>query len=161
MSDIGFPEHWVDYFFNITEAVRQKSHCPNRKVGAVIVKDKYIIATGYNGVPSKFPHCDVCYGGERVSGHGLDKLPCLHAEENAIIQCAKRGISCDGAMMFVSITPCNICVRKIIQAGIRTVYAKEIYYMDGDDEKLRLYLLENAKEVSGFRMILHQGGLIL
>ena len=156
---LNWNDDWIEYAHNLVEAVKSKSHCPRRKVGAVIMDDDHnILATGYNGVPRKFPHCDICYGGERISGHGLDKLPCLHAEENAIMR--TRPGERENSVMFVSVTPCNVCLKTIIQSGIPVVYAFEMYHMDGEDEKLRLYLLENAKE-NGFRLILHKGGLVL
>ena len=161
MPDMGLSESWIEYCLAITDAARQKSHCVRRKVGAVIFKDKYIVATGFNGVPSGFDHCSVCYGGERVSGHGLDGLPCIHAEENAVAQCARRGVSCEGGIMFVSIMPCNRCLLKAIQAGIKAIYCHEAYYLDSKGEALRMYILDQAKRVNGFKMVLHQGGLVL
>ncbi len=159
MDTLGLSEGWIDYAHRLVDAVKSKSNCPRRKVGAVIMDDDHnIIATGYNGVPRKFPHCDVCYGGERISGHGLDKLPCLHAEENAIMRCSPHQRK--GSTIFVSITPCNMCLKKIIQAGIQYVYAFEMYHMTGEDERLGLYLLDHAKKANGFRMFLHKGGNI-
>jgi dCMP deaminase len=146
--------HKIEYFRKITKAVASGSRCLSRQVGAVIVKDKRILATGYNGLPAGFNHCSVCYGGERVSGHGLDKLPCIHAEENALIQCAKYGTACDNCVMFVTTMPCNVCLKKIIGAGIRKVYVLEPYYLDHEGEKLRQDLLSEAKDVMGFHMIL-------
>ena len=67
--------HKREYFRKITKAVASGSRCLSRQVGAIVIKDKRVIATGYNGLPAGFNHCSVCYGGERVSGHGLDKLP--------------------------------------------------------------------------------------
>ena len=84
MKTFDLSEEWINYFLRIVNAVRDKSHCSRRKVGAVLVRDKRILATGYNGVPVKYPHCNICYGGERQSGYNLDKLPCVHAEINAL-----------------------------------------------------------------------------
>lgn len=149
-----FNDSWIKYFKRVVEAVASNSKCLSRQVGAVIIKDKRIIATGYNGLPAGFNHCSVCYGGERVSGHGLHKLPCIHAEDNAINQCAKCGVSCDGCFMVVSIMPCNDCLKKIIACGIHTIYCIEAYYMDAEGEKLRKYMLTEAARGSGFKMIL-------
>ena len=142
---------WVNYFAEIARAAARKAHCPNRKVGAVIVKDKQIISTGFNGVPSGFPHCSICYDGERSSGSGLDNLPCLHAEENAIIQAAKRvSESLVGATMICTNFPCNSCLRMIIQSGIERVYYLEDYHLDEEGEQLRQYLVVTANQVNGF-----------
>jgi len=89
-----------------------------------------------------------------VSGHGLHNLPCEHAETNALLQCAKYGIPCDGCVMVVSIMPCNDCLKHIISSGIKTVYCLEPYYMDHKGEELRQNLLSWAKQVNDFYMIL-------
>ena len=154
MTDEIYTQRWVSYFMDIAEAASRKSNCVSRKVGAVIVKNKQILATGFNGVPSGFPHCNVCYGGERVSGHGLEVLPCCHGEMNALIQCAKKvSDGTDGATLFCTSMPCNDCLKAIIQAGIRQVFFRDIYYLDKEGEKLRQYLITEAYKVNGFTML--------
>ena len=153
MSEI-YTTDWIRYFIEIAEAASRKSHCVSRSVGSVIVKNKQVLATGFNGVPSGFPHCDICYAGERVSGHGLDDLPCLHAEENALIQCAKKvSDGTVGATIFCTTMPCNRCLRMIIQAGIQKVYFRDLYSLNQNGEKLRQYLITEAFKVNGFTIM--------
>lgn len=154
MKDEIYTVEWIRYFMEIADAASRKSSCLSRNVGAVIVKNKQILSTGFNGVPSGFPHCGVCFGGERVSGHGLDELPCLHAEENAIIQAAKKvSDGCEGAVMFATSTPCNRCLRMAIQAGIQKVYFRDLYTLNKEGEKLRQYLVTEAFKVNNFMLL--------
>jgi len=121
-------ESWDLYFMRIAFLVRERSTCVHRKVGALIVKDNRILATGYNQPPSGFPHCDVigCIRDDLGIPSGSNQEICyaLHAEQNAIVQAAKFGISTDGATMYVTHKPCSLCARLIINAGIcRVVYS--------------------------------------
>lgn len=150
-------DRWHTYFAHLVEQVASNSVCLSRKVGAIIVRDKRIIATGYNGLPSGFNHCSVCYGGERESGHGLHHLPCQHAEANALLQCSRFGVPVDGAVMYVSIMPCNDCLKHIISAGLKHVYCLELYSLDERGEELRAYMLNEAHRATGFRMTLLPG----
>ncbi len=147
---------WNSYFRNIVREVSGRSNCVKRQVGCVIVKDKRIIATGYNGLPSGFPNCNEngCLYPTRKSGESLNKIPCIHAEENALLQCAMYGVSCKGATAYVSITPCNTCLTKMIQAGIHTIFVEKFYYLGEDEESQRIWLLEQAKQCNGFQLIL-------
>ena len=154
LTDRSRDLRWHRYWAGMVRAVASHSRCLSRKVGTVLVRDKRMIATGYNGLPSGFDHCAVCYGGERVSGHGLHRLPCVHAEQNALLQCAMHGISCRGADMYVSIMPCNDCLKSIVQAGIRRVYCLEPYFLAGEAEELRQFLLDQAYRSGEFEMIL-------
>ncbi len=127
----------------LAHVVARRSTCLRQKVGAVIVKDKRILATGYNGPPSGMPHCiDVGCLRERLgvpSGERIELCNGLHAEQNAIIQAAKFGISIDGATMYTTHCPCITCAKMIINAGIkRVVYGRE--YAD----KRGLELLKKA-----------------
>ena len=148
---------WDDYFLNMAVMVSTKSHCINRQVGTVLVKNKRMIATGYNGLPSGFPNCkNECYVPQRVSGSVLEKLPCEHAEKNALIQCATFGISCKNAVCYVTTMPCNTCLKALISAGIASVvYMDEYYYHAQEDADLREYLLKNAYKVNGFMVRRH------
>lgn len=142
-----YNKSWVEYFLRVAETVSTKSHCIRRKVGAVIVVDKRIVATGYNGVPSGFRNCNEigeCYNIKRESGENLHLLPCVHAETNAIHQAAKHGIAIKKGSLFISIAPCNNCLLSCISAGLEAVFYKEDYTLDTESEKLRNYLLENA-----------------
>ncbi len=116
---------WDTYFMNIAHVVKTRSSCSRRQVAAVIVKDRRVISTGYNGTPRGVPNCDE--GGcprcasDVPSGTGLGDCICCHAEENAITQAALHGISVADGMMYVTISPCLTCARMIINAGIREV----------------------------------------
>ncbi len=118
-------ETWDEYFMKIALIVRERSTCFHRKVGAVIVKDNRILATGYNQPPSKFPHCDQigCIRDELGIKSGQNQEICygLHAEQNALMQAAKFGIATDGATIYVTHKPCSVCARLIINAGIKRV----------------------------------------
>lgn len=122
---------WDEYFMEICEVVKTRATCLRRQVGAVIVKDNRIITTGYNGSPSGLKHCTELGGCEREklgipSGQRHELCRALHAEQNAIIQASKLGISTDGATVYVTIQPCVICAKMIINAGIvRIVYKGE------------------------------------
>jgi dCMP deaminase len=112
-------------------------------VGAVIVKDKRILATGYNGAPSNTPHClDIgCYR-EKLnipSGERAELCRGTHAEQNAMIQAAYHGVSIKGATLYVTLQPCVLCAKMAINAGI-----KEIYFKGNYPDKLSLKILEEA-----------------
>jgi dCMP deaminase len=116
---------WDEYFMEITHLVARRSTCLRRQVGAVLVKDKNILATGYNGAPSGIAHClDVGCLREKLaipSGERHELCRGLHAEQNAIIQAAKHGTNIDGATLYCTTMPCIICSKMIINAGIRQI----------------------------------------
>jgi dCMP deaminase len=134
---------WTDYFMDITRLVARRSTCIRRQVGAIVVKDKRILATGYNGVPTGLPHCeDVgCIREQQKIPSGQRHELCrgLHAEQNTIIQAAFHGISINGAILFCTTLPCSICLKMLINAGI-----KEIVYEQGYPDDLAHSLLEQA-----------------
>jgi len=134
---------WDHYFFEITKLVATRSTCVRRDVGAVIVKDKRILATGYNGAPSGLPHClDVgCLREELKIPSGERQEICrgIHAEQNALIQAARFGISVDGAMIYVTHHPCVVCAKLLINAGIR-----EICYLEDYPDELSKSMLKEA-----------------
>ncbi len=115
---------WDRYFAGIAEAVSQKSHCLSHQFGAIAVRDgKFIVATGYNGPPTGFPHCvgDVCP--RRVvgfqSGQGLEICPAAHAELNVLIEATRLGIVlCECSLYVTSPMPCRECAKAIVNAGI-------------------------------------------
>lgn len=127
---------WEKYFFNIAQQTAEMSTCLRRKVGAVIVKDRHIIATGFNGQTAKAPHCKECYRLENniPSGEQLDRCYAVHAEANSIAQCAKYGISCKGATIFVTHKPCFTCFKLITNAGIKNIKWLNNYPDDLTDE---------------------------
>ncbi|MDD2856750.1 MAG: cytidine/deoxycytidylate deaminase family protein [Desulfuromonadaceae bacterium] len=122
---------WDQYFMDITRLVATRSTCMRRQVGAIIVKNRNILATGYNGVPSGITHCEAsgCLR-ERLqipSGERHELCRGLHAEQNAIIQAARHGINIDGALRYCTTMPCIICTKMIINAGITAVIYGEGY----------------------------------
>lgn len=134
---------WDEYFMRIAELIKTRSTCLRRQVGAVIVKDKRILATGYNGAPKNLKHC-IEIGCLRTqlkipSGERQELCRASHAEENAIVQCALHGISSKDAIIYATVTPCTHCAKIMINAGI-----KEIIYKDYYPDKLAQELLEKA-----------------
>ena len=114
---------WDQYFMNIAKEVGTRSTCDRKHVGAVIVRDKSILATGYNGSIRGLPHCD-------EEGHLMEDGHCVrtvHAEANAIVQAAKNGVRIDEASIYVTASPCWGCFRLIANAGIRRIYFGEFY----------------------------------
>ena len=135
---------WNEYFMQIAEIVKTRSTCLRRHVGAVIVKDNRIITTGYNGAPSGLRHCIDMGGCYRESlnipsGQRHELCRALHAEQNAVIQAAKLGISTDGATIYVTLQPCVICSKILVNAGI-----KKIVYKGEYPDKLSMDVLTEA-----------------
>lgn len=122
---------WDHYFMEIAEVVRKRSTCLRRHVGALIVKDNRILATGYNGAPGGIQHCGVegCLR-ERLnvpSGERHELCRGIHAEQNAIVQAAYLGVSIDGGTLYCTNQPCILCSKMIINAGIKRIVIKEPY----------------------------------
>ena len=134
---------WETYFMNITNLVAERSTCLRRAVGAVLVKDKRILSTGYNGAPANLKHCrEVGCLREQLgieSGKMHELCRGIHAEQNAIIQAAYHGVSVKGAVIYCTNQPCSICARMIINAGI-----VKIYYQSGYADALAKELLGEA-----------------
>ena len=134
---------WETYFMDISSLVAKRATCLRRAVGAVIVKDKRILATGYNGAPSGVRHCaEVGCLRERLnvqSGMRHELCRGIHAEQNAIIQAALHGVSVKGADLFCTNQPCSICAKMIINAGIA-----KIYYRSGYADELARDILAEA-----------------
>ena len=124
MSPMARPS-WDVYFMEIAHLVKLRSTCLRRQVGAVLAKDKNILATGYNGPPSGISHCiDTGCLREKLgipSGERHEICRGLHAEQNAIIQAAKHGTSISGAVLYCTNMPCVICAKMIINAGITKI----------------------------------------
>ncbi|MDO9463481.1 MAG: cytidine deaminase [Deltaproteobacteria bacterium] len=122
---------WEEYFMNITYLVAERSTCLRRKVGAVLVKDKRILATGYNGAPSGLKHClDIGCLREKEgipSGERHELCRGLHAEQNVIIQAAYHGISIADSTIFCTNLPCVICTKMLINAGVISIFYREGY----------------------------------
>ena len=122
---------WPDYFMRIAHLVAERSTCIRRKVGAVAVRDKRILATGYNGPPSDVPHCaDVGCIREKMnvpSGQRHELCRGLHAEQNVIIQGAYHGMSLKDTVLYCTTQPCLICTKMLINCGIKHIYYAESY----------------------------------
>jgi len=122
---------WPDYFMGITKLVAMRSTCLRRQVGAIVVKNNRILATGYNGAPAKVAHClDIGCLRDQLnipSGEQHEKCRGLHAEQNVIIQAAIHGISIEGSILFVTHRPCLICTKMIINCGITDIYYASPY----------------------------------
>jgi len=116
---------WDEYFMQITHLVASRATCIRRKVGAILVKDKRILSTGYNGAPRNLPHCSQvgCLRNKLKIPSGQRQEICrgLHAEQNAIIQAALYGINIKGAVLYCTIQPCITCSKMLINAGIKKV----------------------------------------
>lgn len=122
---------WDEYFIKIAEEVSTRSTCIRRSVGAVIVKDKRILTTGYNGPPTGITHCtkDTCLRTIHnvPSGERHELCRGLHAEQNAIIQAANHGVSIKDAVIYVTHQPCSICTKMLINSGIKKFIYKNPY----------------------------------
>lgn len=135
---------WDEYFINIAELAATRSTCLRRQVGAVIVKDKKILATGYNGAPSGLKHClDIGCLREELkipSGERHELCRATHAEQNAIVQAALFGVSIRDATMYSTTHPCILCTKLIINAGIKRIVIKNSY-----PDKMSRQMLKEAK----------------
>ncbi len=122
---------WDEYFLQIATLAATRSTCLRRNVGCVLVRDRHVLATGYNGVPAKAPHCPDkgCLRQERniPSGQRMDICRAVHAEANAIAQCAKLGVCVQGATAYVTVTPCSKCAALLVQAGVTAVVSSGVY----------------------------------
>ncbi|MFQ6040908.1 MAG: cytidine/deoxycytidylate deaminase family protein [Candidatus Poribacteria bacterium] len=127
--------NWHQYFMKIANLVAERSTCCRAKVGAVIVKDKNILSTGYNGSPSGLPHCtDVgCLIYKSITPDGNVEENCfrtIHAEINAIAQAAKHGSSINNADIYITHTPCIHCLKVLINTGIKNIYYQHEYKIE-------------------------------
>lgn len=138
---------WDDYFMGIVSLVKERSTCLRRQVGAIIVKEKRILATGYNGAPTGCAHClDIGCLREKLgipSGQRHELCRAIHAEQNAMIQAANAGTSIAGSTLYVSCQPCVLCAKLAINAGIKTI----VYEGDYPDELARELLNEAGVEI--------------
>ena len=120
-----------DYFMTIATAVRRRADCTGRRVGAVIVRDRHIVSTGYNGTPEGLPNCSEggcrrCADRDRYpSGTGYDLCICVHAEQNALLAAARFGIAVEGSTIYSTMRPCFGCTKELLQARVR-----EVIYLD-------------------------------
>lgn len=134
---------WDEYFMNLLDVIQTRSTCLRRQVAAVIVKDKQIISTGYNGSPRGIKHCDeVGCLREKMdipSGERHELCRGTHAEQNAIIQASLHGVSIEGADIYITCSPCVLCTKMLINSGI-----KRIVYKGDYPDKLALEMLNET-----------------
>jgi dCMP deaminase len=142
---------WDEYFMNIAELAATRSTCLRRQVGSVIVKDKKILATGYNGAPSGLKHClDIGCLRDKLgipSGERHELCRATHAEQNAIVQAALFGVSIRNSTLYSTTQPCILCTKLIINAGIKKIVIKDSY----PDEMSREMLKEAGVEIQIFK----------
>ena len=126
---------WDTYFMEMAKLASRRSSCLRRAVGAVLVRDKRLLATGYNGVPSGVTHCEVtgCLRDKLQvpSGERHELCRGLHAEQNAIIQAALHGVSTKDAILYCTTLPCIICAKMLINSGVR-----KVFFLDGYSDTL-------------------------
>ncbi|SHH38418.1 dCMP deaminase [Caloranaerobacter azorensis DSM 13643] len=134
---------WDEYFMEIVNVVKKRSTCLRRQVGALIVKDKRILSTGYNGAPTGLKHCDeVGCIREKLnipSGQRHELCRGLHAEQNAIVHAANAGVRIKGSTIYVTTQPCILCAKMIINAGI-----ERVVFGGGYPDELAIQLLKEA-----------------
>ena len=125
MMILGKRPSWDSYFMQLAQVVAGRSTCLRRQVGAVMVKDRQILSTGYNGSPSGLLHCDeigcLRQSLSVPSGERMEICRAVHAEQNALIQAAKHGVAIDGADLYCTHQPCVQCTKMMINVGIRRV----------------------------------------
>ena len=123
MNNKAFRPAWDHYFMSMAHMAAERSTCDRLRAGAVLVKDKRVIGTGYNGSPPGMAHCDEI-------GHLMHEGHCirtLHAEENTLLQAAKLGIAIDGSTLYCTYAPCYHCLKKLIATGVKRIVATQIY----------------------------------
>ena len=156
-KDTNIPD-WQTYFMNIARVVKTRGNCLVYQVGAVLVQGKKIIATGYNGTPQGVPNCmeggcTRCKNkilGKIASGEHKGTCLCVHAEINSLLQCARHGIVSEGSVMYTTTSPCMLCAKEMLNAGIKAVY----YEIEDEGEAESLSLLRKyMREVKMIKQI--------
>ena len=141
---------WDTYFMRITKLVATRSSCLRRRVGAVLVKDKRILATGYNGAPAGMAHCEEagCLRDQLhiPSGERHELCRGLHAEQNAIIQAARQGTEIKDSTLYCTTAPCSLCAKMLINAGVTRIVYEGSYH----DERAMAFFAEAGVKVEHF-----------
>lgn len=141
---------WDTYFMRITKLVATRSSCLRRRVGAVLVKDKRILATGYNGAPAGMAHCEEagCLRDQLhiPSGERHELCRGLHAEQNAIIQAARQGTEIKDSTLYCTTAPCSLCAKMLINAGVTRI----VYEGSYPDERAMAFFAEAGVKVEHF-----------
>jgi dCMP deaminase len=132
---------WDQYFMDIAKTVAERATCDRGRSGCVIARDKQILVTGYVGSPKGLPHCDEVGHQMKTTTHedGPQTQHCVrttHAEQNAIVQAAKLGVPIDGATLYCKMTPCSVCAKMIINAGIKRVVCEKKYHAGAESEEM-------------------------
>ena len=134
---------WDEYFLQLARQAATRSTCLRRQVGALLVRDRQVLATGYNGAPRGVSHClDVgCLRDELgiPSGERAELCRAIHAEQNAVIQAAVHGVAIDGATLYTTLQPCVLCAKMLINCGVR-----EIHYVEGYPDELSRSMFAEA-----------------
>jgi dCMP deaminase len=141
---------WNTYFMNIARQVATRSTCDRKHVGAVIVRDRTILSTGYNGSIRGLDHCDDV-------GHLMDNGHCVrtvHAEANAIAQAARHGVRLDGSEIYITASPCWICFRLVANSGIVRIYYGEFYR----DERIHEFAGQLGMDLIDLSEVVRRGG---
>lgn len=141
MSEIHNRPSWDEYFMEITRAVAKRATCDRGRSGCTIVRNKQILVTGYVGAPAGLPHCDEDGHNMKTVRHadGHETNHCVrttHAEQNAIVQAAKLGVSIEHATLYCKMTPCNTCAMMIINSGIKKVVCEKRYHAGDESEEM-------------------------
>jgi dCMP deaminase len=146
---------WDEYFMKMAEDASTRSNCLRRKVGAVIVKQRNIISTGYNGTPMGVKNC--FEGGcprcqsDIEPGQGYDTCICVHAEANAVLLAARHGNATEGGVLYTTLRPCFSCLKEAVQAGIREIVFEEGEAYDGPlEEAYQMLVSESGVTLRGF-----------
>ena len=139
---------WSEYFLGFAEAASRRSTCDRKHVGAVVVVDKQVVATGYNGSVRGMPHCDDV-GHDMVNGHCLRTI---HAEMNALAQAAQRGTAVRGASIYTTASPCWACFRVLVNAGVVEFVYAEPYRAEEHQARI-----QDVVQTLGLRMVTFGG----
>lgn len=143
MAELDERPSWDEYFMTLAKQVATRTTCIRRAVGCVLVRDKRIIATGYNGAPTGLRHCAetgcIRQKLDVPSGERHELCRALHAEQNALIQAARYGLPVDGSTIYITTQPCVVCAKMLINAGVQ-----EIVYANPYPDELSLSMLEEA-----------------
>lgn len=144
---------WDQYFARMAQLAASRSTCLRRHVGAVIVKDRMVLSTGYNDTPRGVPNCGdggcARCASDAPTGVGLDTCLCLHAEQNAVVQAAYHGVGINGGTIYVTHQPCLTCAKMILNAGIRRV----VFAGDYPDPTARSMLESAGAELVHLEMV--------
>jgi dCMP deaminase len=149
-----------EYFMGIAMAVRRRADCKGNRVGAVVVRDRRIVSTGYNGTPENMQNCTeggchrCAHKDQYPSGTGYDLCICVHAEQNALLAAARFGIAVEGGVVYTTMRPCFGCTKELLQAKVKEVYyLHEWSHPDPDPNKQAQYNVLQVRFSGGIRQL--------